>query len=257
MLCTTYEFLESLARAFQIISTSKNCNHIAKDFLTEKGFETFNCSLFFGWETRSSRKNHKYCMNAILCQIYTPNNLFTGGLWFIRTIKQSYKCKPWYYQEQKKTLVEWISIIDNISLPGVSMTFTIRPSFNIVLCNSQVLVTPEKLSLDKNASLPRILLPVALFPLPVFPKRTKVLTVLTELVKSQSASMLPLLIVQHENLKLPRTEKENENQLPKVQCLYGLRPASQNTILIIAQKKTSKSQITRGEKIQRSKLLIN
>lgn len=69
------------------------------------------------------------------------------------------------------------------------MTLTIWPSLNIVLCNSQVLVTPEELALDLKDFLPRMLLPVALLPLPVRPTKTRVRTPLEGAVNSHSSSI--------------------------------------------------------------------
>ncbi|PKI34828.1 hypothetical protein CRG98_044781, partial [Punica granatum] len=62
------------------------------------------------------------------------------------------------------------------SLPGVSITLTVKPSGRTVCCNSQVLVTPDELALDLKALLPRIVFPAALLPLPVLPTRTSVRT---------------------------------------------------------------------------------
>lgn len=75
------------------------------------------------------------------------------------------------------------------------MTFKICPSLSTVFCNSQELVTPDELALDLKDFFPRMLLPVALFPLPVRPTRTTVLIPLEGEVNSQSSSIaLPPII---------------------------------------------------------------
>lgn len=72
-------------------------------------------------------------------------------------------------------------------LPGVSITLTICPSFNSVVCNSHEVDTAEELALDLKTFLPRMVLPVALLPLPVRPTKTTVRPSLDEEVSSQSS----------------------------------------------------------------------
>lgn len=61
------------------------------------------------------------------------------------------------------------------NVPGVSITLRIWPSFNAVVRSSQVRVTPDDLASETNAFFCKILFPVALFPLPVHPTKTRVL----------------------------------------------------------------------------------
>ena len=63
-------------------------------------------------------------------------------------------------------------------IPGVSITLITCPSLSTVLWSSVVVVTPDELALDVKAFLPRMLFPVALFPLPVRPTKTRVLVAL-------------------------------------------------------------------------------
>ena len=84
---------------------------------------------------------------------------------------------------------------DISKLLGVSMTLTTWPSLSTVLYLSQVLVTPDELALDLKALLPRILLPVALLPLPVRATKTTVRRPLDGEVSSQlSSTALPPIV---------------------------------------------------------------